>query len=81
MLMQIGDDTNHLLDYSFALWFTQVGSFLVDEIEESTLFDQLHGEDEFWWFGDGADHEYDVGVSVLGKHVDFVVEFLDELVA
>ena len=32
-------------------------------------------------FGDGAEHEDDVGMPILGKHVDLVVKLLEQLLA
>lgn len=50
----------------------------MDEIEEGAFFDQLHNETQLRWCGDSPKHKDDVGVSVLGQHVDFVVELVEE---
>ena len=53
----------------------------MDEVKESSFFDQLHGDAKSRGLGDGPNHEYDVGVTVLSQHVHFIVEFLKKLLA
>ena len=79
--MQIGDDSHHLTGEMFALGVREVDAPLVDEVEKGALLDEFHGQAQLRRFGDGADHEDDVGVPVLGQHVDLIVELLQKLLA
>lgn len=49
-----------------AFGIAEVDPSLVDQIVESTLLDKFHRDAELRRFGDGADHEDDIGMAVLG---------------
>ena len=77
--VEVGHDTDQLhSDLSF-IGLGQGCLFPVDEIEERPLFDVLHDEQQLGRRGDGPEHEDDVGVPVLGEHVHFVVELVQQV--
>lgn len=39
VLMEVGYDSYHLLDYSFTFGLGEIGTFFMDEIEEGALLD------------------------------------------
>jgi len=81
VLVEVCDDADHLLHDGLSAILGEVGLLFVDYVEESALLDQLHGQAELRGFRYGADHEDDVGVAVLGEHVDLIVELFEKLLA
>ena len=53
----------------------------MDKIEQSAFFDQFHCQAESGRLGNGSYHEHDVGMTILGQHVDLVVDLIKELIA
>ena len=53
----------------------------MDQVEKSALFDQFHDKAELWRDSDGPEHEYDVGMAILGKHIDLVIELIEQFFA
>lgn len=66
MTVQKCNNSHHLRSQMSAFGIAEVDPSLVDQIVESTLLDKFHRDAELRRFGDGADHEDDIGMAVLG---------------
>lgn len=77
--VQVGHHSDQLQGDLSLISFGEDGLPAMDQIKQRPFFDQLHNEAKLRWRRDGPQHEDDIGVSVLGQHVDFVIELIQEL--
>ena len=77
--MQVTYHAYHLHSQLAFVRVTEVGLSAMQKVEQSTFFDQLHGEQEVWRSHNGTNEKHDVWVSVFRQHLDLVVELVQQL--